>query len=548
MNRTATIFAVLAVRLFLADGTTGCGSKTLGGNGGDAPITGIGGMTGSGPGNGGAGNVGVVGTGGIGECSFGAGNCVATGRGGVLGTGGISGRGGAFGRGGVFGTAGEFGTGGFGGMPICTDPSPPVCGATLCGNGVPDTCIPTPAPGCPRFYYQEECDGTVPAAVGTCQSLGYFSGDLSCTAKCTVDYRGCQECAPLDSLLAACGPAPIALADGYAAAIAASDSEVVLALVDDNAERLTFARLSPALALTGSTVLDDPGPGTPTGNAIIQVGIAAIPSGWVVAVCRDHDVYVHAVDATGKSVARTSLMHNDTFDDACRSLSIAGRPGAGPLAIWQTDAGVFSAIVATDGRSIDASPSIANSSGYQGPPVRAAWLGGAFYAAMPVLGSGYQYTLDLISVHPDGTSELVRELLPGDLGWSPAVTAGANDLRLAYYGLPAGGIAPADLGVIWQRLGLAGELVSVPVEITTDVNANAMSAVAVGDDTFVLLGNYFQPGLSIVRLGLDGRIVTPLRDIARGSGISSGDMVRRGPDLIALWNSFNKISVARLTP
>jgi hypothetical protein len=543
MKRTAVILMLLALRLFAGGGTAGCGSGNLGGNGGGEPP--IGGNTGIAQGNGG--DIATIGSGGV------IGTAGVIGTGGVFGTGGVMGRagtGGVMGRagtGGTFsfgGTYGGTGTGGVGGTISCQDPSPPVCGAR-CGNGFIDVCTPTPAPGCPAVTVTEECDGLNATPLATCQSYGYMSGNLSCSAGCTMDYSGCRECAPLDSLLAACGPAPVSFPNAFAVAIAATDSDVAVALIDDDGQRLRFVRLSPSLALESSTLLDDPGSQVPTSNPIIQVGVAAIPSGWVVAVCRDHDVYIHAVDATATSIARTSLFHSNTDNDGCVSLSIAGRPGAGPLVIWQTNSGVNTAVVAADGRSIETTQTIG---GYQSVPVNAAWAGGAFVAADPVLDASGFLTLDLIGVKPDGSYGLVRELLPGALFWSPAIDAGASDLRIAYSGLPAGGIFPNDQGVIWQRLGLAGELLSVPATIASGDAYAVARAVAIGDDTFVLLENLGQFGLAIAGVGLDGRIVTPLRDIVTGPLVYAGDMARCGSNLIVAWTSSSGLSLARLTP
>jgi hypothetical protein len=75
----------------------------------------------------------------------------------------------------------------------------------------------------------------------------------------------------------------------------------------------------------------------------------------------------------------------------------------------------------------------------------------------------------------------------------------------------------------------------------------------VGDDTVALVLDAPQNALAVVRLGLDGQIVTPMRDIIKGPIGGMGDMVRRGPELVIGWivysyNGDTHLHLARLAP
>jgi hypothetical protein len=530
MRRTAANIGLLSIGLFAAGGLASCGGSTLGGgSSGDVPITGISGSTGRG-------------TGGIGGSSPpGIGGFIDPGTAGDVGTG-------AFG--GVVGT-GAFGgdIGGSGDPMPCETPPPPVCGA-LCGNGKRDACHPGTAPACASVWTTEDCDGT-DFTYSSCQSAGYLSGDLACSATCTTDFSGCHECAPLDSLLAACGPAPISNRNIQAFGLGATDSEVGVAIYDDGTAGLTFARLSPALALTSSTTLEQA-----LDISTLLVAVAPIPLGWVVAVCNDHEVYFHAVGADGREIARSSVVQTMGGDQACMSLTLAGRPGGGPLLVWQTPIGVNATVIAADGLSFGPTEILDYSIGQSPMRVDAAWVGTAFYVGVPIWDNqNYQHTLSLTSVQPDGTTALVRNLLPSDLFDGPSLAAGTGDLRIVYPGLPAGGIAPDDIGVIWQRLTLTGQLASLPVQIAPQSNYYMFSrAVAVGDNTVALVLDSAQAALDIVQVGLDGQIAAPMRTIAGNPGVAGADVVRRGSDVIVAWSSYSGnngetlLNLARLTP
>src|SRR5881394_205980 len=82
----------------------------------------------------------------------------------------------------------------------------PICDIATCGNGIRDTCMkPVQTDECytPNEPL-EECDGA--DLVGqSCESLGFASGTLRCSATCTIDNSGCHVCLPLDANLLDCG-------------------------------------------------------------------------------------------------------------------------------------------------------------------------------------------------------------------------------------------------------------------------------------------------------------------------------------------------------
>ena len=118
----------------------------------------------------------------------------APGEGGAGGGGGAGGAAGGAGGAGVGGGAGG-GAGGTGGGAgdNCLPPemTPPVCGASVCGNGVRDSCQRTRA-GCSPVTVTEPCDGQ-DLGGDTCQKHGFGAGILSCSSHCAVDTSGCAS-------------------------------------------------------------------------------------------------------------------------------------------------------------------------------------------------------------------------------------------------------------------------------------------------------------------------------------------------------------------
>ena len=451
------------------------------------------------------------------------------------------------------------GPGGFGGG-FCPPVQPPVCGP-LCGNGVIDTCTMALGAECPPDTEVEECDG---AQFGTesCATRGYGSGTLTCSTVCMRDETTCSECAP-SARLVACGPAPITFRSVMTFGIAATDNEVGLAQVDFNidtyTDRLTFARLDSKLALTNAVGLEDTlQPGPLQGTSISATAVAPTSSGWLIAGCAGAEVFVHAVDFTGKKVSRTVVARPDV-NDLCVSgtFSIVSQPppGGTALLMWATYyGGSAAALIATN--PLSAGPPTlltAVSQELSGYP-DAAWIGDAFYVAAPITtnnnGVGYPDAISLLRVATNGTTTLVAEILKNESPFAPAFASGAADMRLVYSGIARAG---ANYAVLWRRLGSGGALLTPAVPVVDDPNfPGRADAVAFGDDTVILVSSFNSTQLAITRLDKDGKVVTPVQDVARAPfyGLSQFEMARRGPEVVVGWlrASGERMMLARVTP
>ncbi|HEY7370630.1 MAG TPA: hypothetical protein VIF57_00520 [Polyangia bacterium] len=557
MKRTACIVACVgaASALLGAGGSsTGCGGGTLGGNGGGAPITGAGGAI-------------VPGTGTAGTVTQGSAGDIGSGPG-AGGDVGLPPRGGAGGMAGVIGAAGSIGplggsdggaggSGGAGGAITCPATTSPICGSS-CGNGVVDTCIRMVGRDCHLAYVTEDCDG---ADFGprTCRTLGYASGDLVCSPVCTLDYDDCSACAAPGAFVAACGDSPIQVPNIVSFGLAASDDQVAAAFVNQDsmtgAFRLTFTQLTAELALVNASTLDDTAQAGPVyGVGLYQAVIAPIGPGWIVAACSDDDVYLHLIDASGRDLGRTVVSHatDPTMQCHARTLVLAARPSGGPLLLWQTAQGLSASVIADNGRSASAPVSIAASSEGGIFGASAAWIAGAFQVAAGVgLFDVGGEAIRLVTVQSDGTAQPVADVLTTSVDGAPRIATGAADLRVVYPGVPAG--PPVGFGQFWQRFDVSGKLVQPPVLLTSypDFFGEA-PAIALGDDTAVLVDGYGGEELAVIRVGLDGSIVTPLRDVAKAPAgpLTSYDMVRRGPELVVGWlsSSTGAFQLARVTP
>jgi hypothetical protein len=444
-------------------------------------------------------------------------------------------------------------------MASCPPTQAPVCGAAACGNGFVDSCLAIVGRDCHVATITEDCDG-VNFGPRTCNGLGYGTGYLSCTAGCTLDYSNCLECEPVSGLLAACGPSPISPPFLGSFGLAAKDDEIGLAFASlgdsMTPDRLTFARVSPtSFTVTGLSTIDDAGqPGPLYGEAITEVAVAPIATGWVVGVCGASDVYLHAIDASGQDAGRTIVAHATDMNEECQpgTLSLAARPNGGPLLLWETNNGVNAAVVSDDGRSAGTPVEIAG----QGVAVfgaSAAWVGDAFTVAAGIASPQTGEALRLAIVRPDGTSTLVKDVPMASLSNTPRVVAGAADLRVVYPGVPAAGAATYPLGEVWQRFDSAGGSVGTPIVLATyPMYFGQTPALAFGDDTVVLIAASPTAALAVVRVAPDGGIVSPLQDIVKAPAatIPAFDMVRRGSEAVVGWVSpiTGGIQLARVTP
>jgi hypothetical protein len=524
MNRTAKAMGSMVLWAWLG----GCGGGTLGGNGGMiGTITGAAGVTGPGRG--------VDGGGGGGFSGFGGDIAPPPG-----------------GRGGPGGT---FGMGGRPGM--CPSVSPPVCGLS-CGNGRIDSCTGPAVSGCPIELLIEECDGADLGPSGSCASWGYTGGKISCNGDCTVNLSGCSFCVSSPSVLS-CGPSEIPLEEQVVGdmSLAANDTEVAVATVTyrstGGSAVVALARLSSDLVLQHNVVLDDnEQPGSLYQAGIFGTAVAPIPSGWVVAVCGDPEIYIHAVDATtGWDVGRTVVSPVTVPSKLCLNGKpvLAARPDGGPLMLWQTDDGVTMSMIGADGLSASPPQTIVGAPLAIGSEaIGAAWVGGEFAVVVPIEATGGNgaRALRVLRVLPDGTPRFVGDFWTGEVSGSVRVVTGASEVRVVYGGLTFG--YP---NVVWWRRAMDG---SAPPRVSIGsypAYAGDAPAVSFGDDTLVLMrNNTYGFALSITRVAADGQIINPPSNFVTApyDVFMGREMVRRGPEAVVGWHSFDQISLARLRP
>jgi hypothetical protein len=528
-------------------GTGGTGGATTDGRGGaDGPGAGgaVGAAAASGSGGlgvgGGAGSSGGAGAG-RGGGGAGSGGSAGTDRGG----GGGGGSGGAAGQGGTSALSGRGGTtpvtGSGGSGESCLSGPPQQCPLSLCGNGTLDHCMAPAGFGfCPLVPQVERCDGA-DLNGQTCQTVGYGAGTLACSSNCALDTKGCTECVALDASLLRCGDAPITAA-AIAAGISATDSEVALAWFEVDAASkplLGFARLTPSLDLAAPRRLTDEGTPGPIDTSVVDIRVAPLPSGWIVAGFYAPDLFFHAVSAAGEDMGRNVV---SPITDLSGGLALAARPGGGPLLAWGSVEGVRVSVIASDGSS--ATAQALTDTGY----VESGWLsavyaGGAFYVACTVSTAASSAQLRLVRVGVDGTPGAAVDALAGVEVRAPLLVSDGTDLRVLY--------ATLDGAPVWQRIDFTGAALGPPVSVAVGSGFTwSSAAVAVGSATAVLAFGSAPLGapatgttglLGIARLADDGTIATPTKTFARAFPWAFGavDLARRGPDLIVHWGQFD---------
>jgi len=470
---------------------------------------------------------------------------------GTAGTSGDAGVSGSAGRGGVTGVAGVTGVGGS--PTVCIPQAPANCGIDLCGNGKIDTCdVPSGIGPCPTISFTEVCDGTH-FGTDTCAAHGYGSGNLSCGTACTVETSSCVDCAT-GSKIASCGNAPLDTRPD-AVAIAGNGNEIGIASLGHTVSAqptLTFARLSATLQLVSTTAIQDDAFAS-GGTSVVDVRLAPLPSGWVMAAWVNQELFIHTLDATGKDLGRTTVeMVPSNAESISESALFAARGDGGPLMVWLNGRGTLhAAVVAADGRSVTTprvlplEADITNTS--------AVYMGGAFYVAA-VVGNGLSGSLRMVRIETDGTvgaASTVVDVLPGVTTNDATLASGADDLRLVYVGQAVDG-GPA--GIVLQKIAATGASASSPVTLPAAAEYDhACGAVAFGADTVVLLCDGGEGALGAVRVGANGQIVTPpFRIMGLPTGlaghITEQKLARVGSDIVSAWYTDSQIRLARVTP
>jgi hypothetical protein len=497
----------------------------------------------------------IVGAGGAGTGEAGSGGVISVGVagtvGGPAGAGSIAGSGGAFGRGGA-GPTGRGGTGGGGrgGSPGegCLQTALPLaCPAALCGTGSRDSClVPSGLGFCPQVQVSEACDGR-DLGTSTCATEGFGSGTLACAPNCTIDTTGCNECMPLHSMLQRCGGVPVT-GDPVTLSLAATEAEVALAFIDRDADgppALRLARFSPNLDLVGASYIADPVLAAyPRGSVprTVSVSVAPLPSGWAIAGFAEEELFLHALDTTGTSVARTTVA---TAPYAHPRL--ASRPGGGLLLWWQTYDATWVAVVAADGRSVTEPLALPINESIVGE-VRATFAAGAFHIVVPVETAANPSQARVFRIAADGTLAAAFDVLQGAAAWNASLVAGAEDLRLVYQTLLANTWV-----FVWQPLDAAGNERGFPVVIASgDDFTGQVQAFGFGTDSAALLAGTDATTIGMVRFTGQGTIVTPPYKIAssRTQFLDWPAAARRGTDIVAAWTGSTqpRIRMARVTP
>jgi hypothetical protein len=502
------------------------------------------------------------------------GSAGTTGTGGVAGTGGVgAGVAGMAGVGGIAGTGGSSpGTAGTTYMPpfpgeTCGGPGPspsPLCGAAACGNGKRDTCDVPYLGFCPMASYKatEECDG-LEFGDDSCGRRGYGSGAITCRADCTANADACRECMPPGGPLVACKDAPFVTPWPGAVDLAASNDGYGLAWtgledMDNDKGTLTFERLSPALERLGTTALEDKAhTATPLPyRSIMGTAVVALVSGWVVAVVGEPDVFFHAVDAQGTDFGRVTVEQVEPSHFGVHPwIAMAPRANGGPLLVWASEKIARVALLAADGRSATPLFDLPLDGLIVTSRPSAVFAGDAFYVIFQVFNLNTMFEgFRLVRVGTDGLASKVADIVPEGFAAFPMFVAGASDLRLIYDGTAPGGVPGEDQVILWRRLGFGGDFVSPAVVLARPpLYLNPSPAVALGDDTAVLLGGMDWHALGMARVAGDGKIVTPAAQIARTRfGIETYALARRGNEVVAAWNASTtkagRIGLARLTP
>jgi hypothetical protein len=281
----------------------------------------------------------------------------------------------------------------------------------------------------------------------------------------------------------------------------------------------------------------------------VGVSVAERPDGWVVAGYAAPELFIHAVDSAGRDLGRTTV-ENVSPDIIWGGMpTLAARPGGGPLLVWKGVNGLRAAVVASDGRSTTAPRDLPVVDPTTPPTLfTAAYVGDAFYVATPTDSLTNASQLRLQRVETDGTPTTSVDALPGVEAWSPSLVTGAADLRVVYFSQPTGP-SPDGYGVVWQKLGLAGDATS-PAILLGGPDDYVGSAVALGDDTVAAVAG--GTTLQIAHVDGQGNVVTPLYPIVTATD-SYPDwyaIVRRGSDVVVAWKPDlrGSVGIARVAP
>jgi hypothetical protein len=451
---------------------------------------------------------------------------------------------------------------------IAISSSPPICGASACGNGTIDTCDvsrpclpvcdfdgvctdPSSDEMCP-LGVTEGCDGANLGGVISCAAEGFRGGLLACNASCTVDTRGCQTCVR-SSLVPACNElvdcsAVQSLALGVADPLIAVASVTTAADPDAN----DVVPGSVEIALFAGDLSPLAHKAIPSITDAVNIALARSPSGWLVAVERSGpQVELIPLDAGG-NVRGTSYVIASASAPVLAPRGDESSVSGGPLLVWSGTHGVrLAALLDDEGR-------------FGSPPVEATES-----AIDPEL-SGATFTGDGF-LYGDRTSQGVTIAKMGLDGTIAALTQPANQQtelpELAWLGdhaaLTYDDFSGASVGVTFMTLDANGRPLSPPSALgwrPLDVIRAPIVSLDNGTSA-VLLGGYgpinYTTGLAAARLSPQGTpTLGPFLVATDPQKVVAWRAVRRGPELIAGWigqggsgsHPSGYLHLARVTP
>jgi hypothetical protein len=477
----------------------------------------------------------------------------------IAGTGGVaSGAGGSVGRGGNLGRGGGSGRGGSGGQGTCgpTEQPPTGCPASLCGNGVRESCRVSWGyyPFCQQATFVEACEGK-DLGFQSCEGIeGFASGTLRCSPSCTLDTRGCTECTT-DPAIIRCGVSPLPFEPALFA-LGASDTEVgvvAATLSDDNLAEITFTRLAATLDGLSKTVIVEPAlrPTDQFGYAEVlpqYLFVTPLPSGWVVGISTGPELYLHVLDAAGEDVGRFVI------GDFAGFAFFVRRPDSGPVLVWAVQDAYTNdyraSVIAADGSAMTTPVSLPHDGAWVVEVGSGAYLDGAVYVPYNVSDSYNDPQLRIARIGADGAVSAVLSPFAGQRIMQPSLTAGHGHLRLNYTG-----VRPYDYyyygQAFSQSLTATGAAIgaAVPVDLA---GAGLLGwPFSVGGDTVYDIVGTSGDSIELLRLNDDGEAASRSQ-IVRPTfvGFEWIEVAPRGPDVVLGWfvAGRHQLRLARVTP
>lgn len=409
---------------------------------------------------------------------------------------------------------------------------PPACGASLCGNGVVDTCtIPSACNPGPIFdsgictrSVTESCDGTNLGGA-SCASLGFAGGTLACATTCNYDARGCVTCANGSRILQCKELVDCAPVQSFA--LAALGQTLAAAWVTGNPAPGTvrFGLFAPDLSpvsLENITGITDG----------VRVALAATPSGWILAVERSTvGLEVIALQASGAVSGPAKIVAGGTVPVMAPrgdSASVSG----GPLLVWSEPAGSRVAVLVASDASFQTSPVRVSS----GDVVEPQFSGGTFTGDAFLYGERTNgVTITRLAL--DGTIAAVHQPANSSTEYPQLAWLG-DHAALTYADFSSTG------ALTFQQLTANGAALGSPVvlgtTVTKEYNRSPMVALS-GGDVAVLLGGYtggtdHTDRLDVTALSGSGSVVVTAFPLMRDPmAATAWRAIRLGTNVIAGW-------------